>query len=653
MADGVGWKFPPTNGGREDGFNDPGIAHFGGAPLPSLARETLQNSLDASLVDEAPVHVSFELIQLRPEAIGRDELAGALQACISETREDPIVEAALNAAQQSIDSTEIPCLRISDRNTTGLRGNQWRALVKMQGVSHKPGLEGAGGAFGIGKYAPFAVSALRTVFYWTCYREDGVEIEKFQGKSVLMSHTGDLGMTQGTGFYGLKESCSELTGGRVPQWFRVLGEDRSPVQGTSLLIVGFRETHDWQRRVARSVIENYFYAITRRTLTVLVEPDDSSELLEIDDVSLGSWFDALGAGCQQGPDDPSDEGGGALREARMFWETFNDNQPSAEKQDVDLGHCRLWVRTAQGLPSKVGFVRRTGMLVTTRQRNLIRFPGFRDFLALCVFEDPAGNELLRQMENPTHDQFEPERLPASEKGRGRRALKRITDWIRSEIRKRAGPQEDGHRTVLGELAAYLPDYSPDEAFEDAGSDGDGATSEPGFGDQLTLSLKPIRRPAKTYPLLESEQRADRNGDGEDVGEVGGAGTGRGGSNLGRFGSGEGEGVGGTGVRGGGNAQQSLHVYGVRILPVSERENRYELSFRTDAEGAVRLVLEEAGDSSAIHREDVRVVRDGVSLERVMVRKGERKSVEITADAPIGDRAWRLSATASAEEQSEV
>ena len=50
-------------------------------------------------------------------------------------------------------------------------------------------------------------------------------------------------------------------------------------------------------------------------------------------------------------------------------------------------------------------------LVTTQQRNLIRFPGFRDFAALCVFEDPKGNELLRRMENPRHDQFEPDRLP--------------------------------------------------------------------------------------------------------------------------------------------------------------------------------------------------------------------------------------------------
>ena len=77
----IGWKFPPTNGGRVDGFNDPGIAHFSGSPLSSLARETIQNSLDARGTLGTPVHVSFELIDLPPEDLGRDELADAIDAC--------------------------------------------------------------------------------------------------------------------------------------------------------------------------------------------------------------------------------------------------------------------------------------------------------------------------------------------------------------------------------------------------------------------------------------------------------------------------------------------------------------------------------------------------------------------------------------------
>ena len=38
MNSTIGWRFPPTNGGISTGINDPGIAHFTGQPLASLAR---------------------------------------------------------------------------------------------------------------------------------------------------------------------------------------------------------------------------------------------------------------------------------------------------------------------------------------------------------------------------------------------------------------------------------------------------------------------------------------------------------------------------------------------------------------------------------------------------------------------------------------
>ena len=81
MTSEIGWAFPPTNGGRIDGFNDPGIAHFNGAPLASLARETIQNSLDAPGTLGEPVHVTFELIDLEPDDLGRDELMHAIDLC--------------------------------------------------------------------------------------------------------------------------------------------------------------------------------------------------------------------------------------------------------------------------------------------------------------------------------------------------------------------------------------------------------------------------------------------------------------------------------------------------------------------------------------------------------------------------------------------
>ena len=273
----IGWKFPPTNGGAGDGFNDSGIAHFKGSPMASLARETIQNSLDARKRADEAVHVSFELIGLEGGVeFGRKELVRAIAACLRSPDCQDLAESELKAARQVLKTDTVQCLRVSDRNTTGLLDDHWRALVKTRGLSIKSE-EGAGGSHGIGKAAPFAVTPLRTVFYWSHYKKDGKSVEKFQGKSVLMSHKDKGEETQGTGFYGFKDGCQHLEGDSIPQTFRLLATDGMPVEGTSLCILGFRADLDWRRRIAQSEIENYFYAIATSKLDVIVEPDEELE----------------------------------------------------------------------------------------------------------------------------------------------------------------------------------------------------------------------------------------------------------------------------------------------------------------------------------------------------------------------------------------
>ncbi len=211
MTEGIGWHFPSTGGGGEDGWNHTGIAHFLGARMGSLARETIQNSLDAHDGGEKPVHVSFEIRSLEVnrgcDPFGRDELRQALTACRERAAqdEDQRAEGELAAALALLETGQVSCLRISDENTTGLTDRNWKALVKMQGLSVKQPGNDALGSHGIGKYAPFAVSPLRTVFYWTSFQEDGKAVEKLQGKSVLMTHDGPHGPTQGTGFQWAQE----------------------------------------------------------------------------------------------------------------------------------------------------------------------------------------------------------------------------------------------------------------------------------------------------------------------------------------------------------------------------------------------------------------------------------------------------------------
>ena len=389
------------------------------------------------------------------------------------------------------------------------------------------------------------------------------------------------------------------------------------------------------------MVGNFFHAIHSGALTVTVEPDTDSELLDIDHESLESWFNDL-LENEDDTDAPEDENEGVLRQAYIFSQIIKEDTPTSETQDADLGHCRLWIRAGEGLPSKVALVRRTGMLVTTEQSRLIRFPRFKDFAAVCVFEDPMGNELLRGMENPQHDKFEPDRLAESDRVRGRRALNRITRWIRSEIQKAAGPPEGTGATVLSELAVFLPYPQPDEPFGDINQD-DEETREPGFGDRVKVTLKPVRRP--TPPALPDEEEEKDEGDaaGDDTGSAGGPGTGENGGG----GGGQGDSDGSSGGRR--SKHKLIPVSNVRMLAIEGSENTYRISFRADGSGIAKLDLDEAGDSFAIPRNDIRTVDSSVNLSHFPLIRGELHHLEITADSPIGGRSWRLTAADVVEE----
>lgn len=629
----VGWRFPPTNGGRVDGFNDPGIAHFAGTPLLSLAREVIQNSLDARASSD-PVFVSFEIHEVKDnEAYGNRELQDAIAACLHASRDDAKARTVLERASKSLQKRRLTFLRVADYNTNGLHDDHWLALVKKQGTSVKE-KRGAGGSHGIGKYAPFALSPLRTVFYWSKFSHGSESREYFQGKAVLMSHEGTEGETQGTGFFGILDGCEKLADTQIPKAFGQVESQRISTYGTSLWIAGFPNTKDWQLRIARSVIENFFLAIHDKKLVVIVEPGDGLDMFEINHQSLEHWFDLL----LKAEANTNDSGEWALDEAQTFWEMVRDESAVVkEKEDSDLGHCKLWIRVNEGLPSKVALARQTGMVITAQQKGLLRFPNMLDFAALCLFDSERGNELLQGMENPQHNQFEPNWLPESEQNKGRRALARVVAWIRDEIRTVAARQVSDQSTVVTELARLLPDLEPDEAF--GGGEGN---AEAGFHGGPVIRPKQLRR--RVVSLQTDGDDSGENGEEDDRGDRGG---GRGGGNgHGDGGGGEGEGKGGSGRMGGAVARSSLDIEDVRFVQLKGTSNQYRVSFTPKETGIAALRFSEAGDSVAMDRHDVRVLDENgnvISSDALPLVAGQRVAVEITSSQPIAGRAWRVTA----------
>ena len=79
------------------------------------------------------------------------------------------------------------------------KDSDWINLIKYSGASNKS--EGAGGSFGIGKYATFSCSDLSTVFYST----NNIDKEQaYQGVSRIVSYYDEKSGqdTQGIAYYG-------------------------------------------------------------------------------------------------------------------------------------------------------------------------------------------------------------------------------------------------------------------------------------------------------------------------------------------------------------------------------------------------------------------------------------------------------------------
>jgi len=120
----IGWHHPTDESDQWDGFNEPGIEHFRGSPVKHLAREVIQNALDASDDLNKAVSVRIKLNKVPTEQIPNiDEFRDIIHHCSLGAQKEGIkAEAFFKAAEEELKKKEISVLEISDFNTLGMRG---------------------------------------------------------------------------------------------------------------------------------------------------------------------------------------------------------------------------------------------------------------------------------------------------------------------------------------------------------------------------------------------------------------------------------------------------------------------------------------------------------------------------------------------------
>lgn len=435
------WCFPSNSGGDEQGLNNSLIETFNDSPLKSLAREIVQNSLDAALEDRQVV-VEFKSFNLNREAFpGYAELTDIMSKCYDFARNDKTKNFFLNA-KSVLNSIKIHFLRISDFNTRGLcgsdkeRGTDWANLVRSTGSSDKNGEKG--GSFGIGKGAPFACSALRTVFYST-FDSDGLKAS--QGVARLTSFV--LGkfeddsddIAQGVGYYGIQDTHKIF-----PNREMLILDDgfERKTTGTDIYIAGLRteifdDTDELQSTIINEVLDGFLMAIWNEKLEVKVNSfiiNKGSLHIIID-----AFKDKLSNSIIMNYE---------LLSAGIRWEEIN-----VCYGNIKIGSLKLAIALRHDGNNKISMIRSTGMKVLDKDKLC---PTMR-FVGIAVVEGKELNERLIKLENPSHNKWEPKRF---EPAVSQKLLNNIYNLIKDKLNEIAENAFSSTVDIEG-AGEFLPD----------------------------------------------------------------------------------------------------------------------------------------------------------------------------------------------------
>lgn len=451
--DELNWEFASTGGGDITGINDPVTTTFKGNIAWSLARESIQNIIDAHDPNShKPAEASFTLIELESSELPNlKQLSEKLTKCRDHYHGNPDAWNFFNLAISKINrGVFIKILKVSDYNTIGLTGGDdddkgnYFSLMKAVGSTSKS--EAEGGSFGLGKGAYYAASSFRTIFVSSVYDKDKYV---FQGKSRLASFEVDGDWIQGNGSFGLKGQKPVRDANLIPSYFT---RDQ---QGTDIYILGFEELN-WEKQMIKSVLNFFWYSILEGIIEVKVGNIDitSDNLEEL----LMENFDEDEADKE---DDPN---------PWPYYRAYKEvNHKVYQEKLPTLGYVKLFLLQKDNYPKKVALTRGTGMVI--RRKG---FTSINAYAGLFTCTDEIGNKILRKMENSKHDEWKSENASESEFfDSAVKAEKELKEFIFLSIRDMT-MTEDLTSSRIGGLEEYL--YLKGE--EDTGDSTEGIRGKP-------------------------------------------------------------------------------------------------------------------------------------------------------------------------------
>lgn len=419
----IGWSFPSRNNGDIEGFSNPALEWFKGSPLRALAREVCQNSLDAQYEEDEPVRIEFKKEFISTSSFpGMTGLQNILLKCRSFWPEEgnEKTHTFINTALRDLRDGKICVLRVSDFNTKGLEGpysshgiTPWVSLVKGTAFSVKTSGKTAAGSYGIGKAAPFINSKYQTVFYRTKNIAGETAV---QGVAHLMSFSdesyGDEDpIRRSVGYFG--ETTGNIAVPSMPELDRLYS--RTAV-GTDLFVPGFNFVvdgkNDWVNQMIGEILENFLMAIEYKNLVVTIEGQDITKDTVRYAIARNQKY---------------------AKDAYYFNKILMAEPEKIVDEDYNfhgMGMLRLRLLYANDLNKKILVVRKSGMKIS----EIKGLPKGISYTGILELQGERLNAFFREMENPTHDKWEPNRH--SNPSLAKQYKTEVEDWVKSVIRQK-------------------------------------------------------------------------------------------------------------------------------------------------------------------------------------------------------------------------
>jgi len=395
-----------------DGLNDAAINAFNSNVINSFVREMFQNSNDARdklLINQQtgkrlPLHISINYKTFKQEQFPNfEEFIDIFRRIKCAEANEQHVEFFKHGEKAMGKREAIKFFIYEDFNTTGLSGDDndptstFSSCVLSEGTSVKPD-DTAGGSYGIGKNAIFAFSKLRTVFY-SSLNNKGESI--FQGVSKLASFTDVEGNThRGRIFCGHGNELKSVRNfEELPEIYQEVFRRNRP--GLSQYAACPLDNADWLEQFTKAILRNYWLLLYTESLIVELKDQDNL-VLKIENSNLEELLLKYYDPENYTPDDNVEPGGNPYE----FYKCIVEN--TFKEMDIDkLGKVKFFYRElSHSTTNRVAYMRNNMVVYSS---SIWGF-GSINYCGVFICENREGNVILRMMEPPTHDSFDPERL---------------------------------------------------------------------------------------------------------------------------------------------------------------------------------------------------------------------------------------------------